>query len=100
MTGSAPDNEAGLDDAFLGMVVGEGTLNKANEDIGRLFTDLCATLLYCREHGVADGGAEAVGETTDAYLVGDGIAQPFHYRKDANGCLVVDGKEGVRPIRA
>ena len=69
MAGGAADDEAGFDDAFFGMVGGQSALDEADEDVGGLFTHLGATLLDCCQHRIADGGAETIGETTNAHIV-------------------------------
>ena len=98
VAGGAADDEAGLDDAFLGVVAGQGALDQADEDVGGFLAHLCASLLDSGEHRVAHCGTETVGEATDAHVVGDGIAHALDHREDADGGLVVDGKEGVGTI--
>ena len=98
VAGGAADDEAGLDDAFLGVVGGQGALHQADEDVGGLLAHLRAALLDGREHGVAHGGAETVGEAADAHLVGDREPHALDHRQDADGGLVVDGEEGIGTI--
>ena len=71
VAGGAADDEAGLDDAFLGVVVGQRALDQADEDVGGFLAYLAAALLHGREHRVAHRGAETVSEAADAHLIGD-----------------------------
>ena len=98
MAGGAADDEAGLDDALFGMVAGERAFDQADEDVGRLLAHLGTSLLHRREHRVTHRGAETVGEAADAHVVGDSVTQTLHHREDADGCLVVDGKEGIGAV--
>ena len=98
VAGGAADDEAGLDDAFLGVVVGQGALDQADEDVGGFLAYLAAALLHGREHRVTHRGAETVGEAADAHLVGDREPHALDHRQDADGGLVVDGEEGVGTI--
>ena len=98
VAGGAADDEAGLDDAFFGVIVGQRALDQADEDVGGFLAYLAAALLYGREHRVAHCGAETVGESADAHLVGDREPHALDHRKDADGGLVVDGEEGIRTI--
>ena len=45
MAGGAADDETGFDDAFFGVVAGQGALHEADEDLGGLFAHLSAPLL-------------------------------------------------------
>ncbi len=69
VAGGAADDEAGLDDAFLGVVGGKGAFNQADEDVGGLLAHLGAALLDRRQHRITYRSAEAVGEAADAHLV-------------------------------
>ena len=98
VAGGAADDEAGFDNAFLWAVGGEGPFDKADEDVGCLLTHLAAALLNCGEHRVTDRGAETISESADAYIIRNGITQPFYNRQDADGCLVVDSKKCVGSV--
>ena len=56
------------------------------------------TLLDGGQHGIAGHGTLTVGETTDADVLGHTEPSTLHGIEDADGCIVVDGKESVRPM--
>ena len=69
-----------------------------NEDVGGLFANLDATLLDSGQHGVAGHGTLAVGKTTDADVLRHLEAHALSRIEDADGRVVVDGKEGIGAV--
>ena len=70
------------------------------QDVGSLFADLHATLLDGGQHRVAGNGAVTVGETAYRHVVRDFQPHALGSVHDADGRVVVDGKEAVRAVVA
>ena len=57
-----------------------------------------SALFYGGEHGVAGDGPLSVSKSTDADVGGNLISKPFHGIHDADGSIVVYGKESIRMV--
>ena len=57
-----------------------------------------ATLLDGRQHRVTGHGTLTVGEAADADILRHPEANPLSRIEDADGRIIVDGKEPVRPV--
>ena len=70
----------------------------SDEDVGCLLAHHHATLLYSRQHGVAGYSTLPVRKATDADILGHPQTHALGSIKDADGRIVIDGKETVRTI--
>ena len=69
-----------------------------DEDVGSFLTHLDATLFDGGQHGVTGYGTLAIGEATDADVLRYLETHALGGIENADGSVVVDGKEGIRSV--
>ena len=89
------NNQASAHDALLHMVLGQATLNMADENVGCLLAHTDAPLLDGGEHGVAGNGSLAIRKAADADILGHSQSHALYGIENANGGIVVHSEEGI-----
>lgn len=96
----APHHQAGLDYALLHVVHLVAALHGVDEHRGGLATHLVAALLHSGQGGHAGKGLVPVGEAANLHVARHLKAHVLAAVQDADGRLVVHGKEAVGTVVA
>ena len=73
-------------------------LHLVHQDLCCLLTHAMASLLNSSQHGVAGNGTLSIGEATDSDVFGHTVARMLDGVENADGRIIIDGKEAVRRI--